>query len=141
MTALTGEMRRVLVDTSAYYALADGSDSSHNKAVELARRLAVERWRLFTTNFVLAETHALLLRRAGRELARRVVRDIREGSVSVVRVTATDEEKAWALIDQYADKDFSFTDAASFIVAGRLGISHAFSFDRNFWQYGMSAIS
>jgi predicted nucleic acid-binding protein len=33
-------MRRVFVDTSAYYALTDSRDANHSVAVETARRLA-----------------------------------------------------------------------------------------------------
>ncbi len=54
---------RVFVDTSAYYALTDRRDSRHANAQEMARRLANERRRLFTTNFMVAETHALVLAR------------------------------------------------------------------------------
>jgi predicted nucleic acid-binding protein len=47
-----------------------------------------------------------------------------------------DESRAVDLIARYTDKDFSFTDATSFVVMERLEIFHAFSFDSDFTQYG-----
>ena len=57
--------------------------------------------------------------------------------LAIVRVTAADERKAREIIAQYDDKDFSLTDAVSFAIAERLGISYAISFDHHFGQYGL----
>lgn len=48
-------------DTGAYFALSVVRDINHEAARLIGRRLITERWRLYTTNFVLAETHALFL--------------------------------------------------------------------------------
>lgn len=55
---------------------------------------------------------------------------------TLVRVTEEDEEAALNLIARYHDKDFSLTDATSFVVMERLGLRHALSFDDDFRQYG-----
>jgi predicted nucleic acid-binding protein len=98
--------------------------------------LAAERARLHTTNFVVAEAHALILRRIGRNVARRFVNELRTGVLTVVRVSELDEEHAVAIINRNDDKDFSYVDATSFAVMERLGIDEGFSFDRHFRQYG-----
>lgn len=65
-----------------------------------------------------------------------------EGSATVVvRVRASDEERARRIIFRYTDKDFSFADAVSFAVMERLQISHAFTFDRHFAQYGFTVLT
>jgi uncharacterized protein len=128
--------RRVFVDTSAYYALTDRRDSRHANAQEIARRLANEHRRLFTTNFMVAETHALVLARLGRSVAAAVLSALDRSTTTVIRVSAADERRARAIIAQFDDKDFSLTDATSFAVMDRLRIRQVFTFDRNFAQYG-----
>jgi predicted nucleic acid-binding protein len=39
------------------------------------------------------------------------------------------------------DKDFTLTDATSFAVMERLGITYAFTFDHPFTQYGFIALT
>jgi len=139
--SVTPPPHRALIDTSAYYALTDRSENTHQAARAIQQRLIMERWRLFTTNFILAETHALLLNRLGYSLALRVLQAIDQSATTAVRVTAEDERRARSLIVRYDDKAFSLTDALSFIVMDRLQITHAFTFDRNFLQYGLLTLT
>ena len=133
--------RGAFVDTGAYFALSVVRDSNHDAARAIAAQLIAERWRLTTTNFILAETHALFLNRVGRREALRALQAIERSDTTLVRVTPADERRAWAIIEQYADKDFTLTDATSFAVMERLGLTHAFSFDRNFAQYGFTVLT
>jgi len=128
--------RRVFVDTSAYVALALSSETDHADAQAIAKQLMSERRPLFTTNFILAETHALFLARAGREVALRALDQIESSTTTVVRVSAADEQRARAVLRRYDDKHFSLTDATSFAVMERLRMREAFTFDRHFEQYG-----
>ena len=132
--------RRVFVDTSAHYALADPHDGNHERATAIAQRLIAEHWRLFTTNFIVAEIHALLLVRRGRTVAWVALQEKDHSTMTVVRVSAADEQRAREIIARYHDKDFSLTDAASFAVMERLGISTAFTFDHHFAQRGLSGL-
>jgi predicted nucleic acid-binding protein len=133
--------RRVLIDTSAFFALTAPRDAAHHPALAIQQRLITERWRLYTTNLVIAETHALVLARLGRTIALRTLQRIDQGTTTIVRVSMADERRAREIITQYDDKDFSLTDATSFAVMERLRIAHAFTFDRNFVQYGLSVLS
>jgi hypothetical protein len=72
----------------------------HREANAVRSRLVRERWRLLTTNFILAETHALLLNRLGRAIALRVVSSIIASSTTVIRVRAADEARAWQILKQ-----------------------------------------
>lgn len=132
---------QALLDTSAYYALIDTAENTHRKAQEIQHRLIAERWRLITTNFILAETHALVLSRLGYHTALRILQDIDTSSTAIVRITLADEREARELLVKYDDKRFSLTDALSFAVMERLSISHAFTFDRNFMQYGLRSLT
>jgi len=125
-----------LVDTSGFYALTDPRDDHHEDGLATQQHLIAQRYRLFTTNFIVAETHALLLNRLGYHVALRALEDIDRSTTRILRVTATDERRAREILVQYDDKAFSLTDATSFVVMERLGIPRAFTFDRNFRQYG-----
>ena len=140
-TGRGSQARRTLVDTSAYFALLDTDDTNHQQARTISARLIAEGWRLFTTSFVLAETHALLLNRLSQQIATRFLRDMEDSPTTLVWVTPRDVERAKAIIYQYTDKDFSLTDAASFAVMERLRLPTAFSFDRHFAQYGLTVLS
>lgn len=129
-------MKSVFLDTSGFYAALNRKDAAHREARRLFSQAREERWSLFTTNFVVAETHALILIRRGRSHAWRFLQSIYAGSINVVRVEEQDERRARSILERYADKDFSYCDAISFAVMERLGISEVVSFDAHFRQYG-----
>ena len=133
--------RRVFIDTAAFYALVDSSEMRHLAADSIHLRLAQERWRLFTTNYIVAETHALLQVRLGHHYALRFLDEMDQSPTVIVRVTSLDERRSREILHQYADKSFSFTDATSFAVMERLRIDIAFTFDRNFVQYGLTVLT
>lgn len=126
-------MKEVFVDTGAFYAALNQKDKYHQKAVQLFTRAVEEEWQLFTSNFVVAETHALILTRLGRDLATDWLRDV---PAVVMRVTEVDESKAKRIIFGYQDKEFSYCDATSFAVMERMRIREVMAFDPHFTQYG-----
>jgi predicted nucleic acid-binding protein len=126
------------VDTSAVYALVDRDDTHHRKAVSLLRSLSQRGLKPLLTNFIVAESHALLLSRLGPEIARDwLLRQI----WPVETVSPQDEAKAREIIQRYVDKSFSYTDATSFAVMERLAIREAFAFDPHFRQYGLKLLA
>ena len=133
--------RRVFVDSSAYLALLDRQDNNHSRAAAIVRWLAAERFRHFTTNILVVETHSLLLSRMGLRQATQFLREIGQSNTIVVRARQADEDYAKEIIFRYQDKDFSLADGISFAVMERLGIARAFSFDRHFAQYGFSVLT
>lgn len=133
--------RRLFVDSAAYLALLDDSDEHHANSIVILNRIAEQRLRPYTSNAVIIESHALILSALGIKAASQFLHDIAESNTVIVRVRATDEERAKQIIYQYDDKDFSFTDALSFVLMERLGIRQAFSFDRHFEQYGFLVLA
>lgn len=140
-TRSASSTRRAFLDTSAYFAVTDNSDSDHGTARALFERLAAFKTRLFTSNLIVVETHALLLSRLNPPIARRFLQGIRQGTTTLVWVTPDDFQRAYQIIDTYDDKGFSLTDATSFVVMERLGIPYAFTFDRHFGQYGLNVLT
>jgi uncharacterized protein len=131
---------RVLVDASAYFALLDQDDAYHSQARMIRDRVITEGFLLFTTSFVLPETHALLLNRLSQDIATSFLKDLEQSTTTLVWVTPADVQRAQAIIYQYEDKDFSLTDATSFAVMERLRIPYAFTFDHHFAQYGLTVL-
>lgn len=131
-------MRRVFVDTSAFFAHLVAEDAHHAKARALFERADREAWTLITTNAVVWETYTLIRIRAhnGRELALGFLEDIQDGLCDIERVRPVDETRAIDLLRRYADKKYSFCDALSFVVMEQLGVAEALAFDDDFRSYG-----
>lgn len=132
---------RVFIDTSAYYALNDARESEHERAREAMSLLPQYRARLFTTNFIIDELPALVLRRLGGDVALNVIKGVMGSTINLVRVSEEDEQKALAIIETYKDKGFSYTDATSFAVMERLQINTAFTFGYHFKQFGLTILT
>ena len=125
--------RSVLWDSSAILALLDADDADHVRAVATARGIASERRPSFITNYVEAETHALLLRRLGRGIAREW---LLTGGVTVVPVLPAEEQRAKEILARHTDKDWTLCDAISFAVLDTRRVTRAFTFDHHFRHYG-----
>jgi predicted nucleic acid-binding protein len=135
-------VKRVFVDTGAFFALRVPEDRFHEHARVLYQRANVEHWRLITTNAVLIETYSLLLSRArgGRRTAIEFLDMIASDDYRVERTRITDEQRAVALLRAHDDKTYSLCDALSFVVMERLRIKEAIAFDRHFREYGRFTI-
>jgi predicted nucleic acid-binding protein len=136
MTNRASGPRSALVDSSATLALADRDDKNHGAAVQIHTNLVAARARLYTTNFLIDETYTLILVRMGYRFAVQFLDEVRAGTVTIVRISVADEDLAEHVLRRYQDKRFSYTDATSFAVMERLRIQSAFTFDRNFAEYG-----
>jgi predicted nucleic acid-binding protein len=116
--------------------MADSNDEHHAAAAAVAAELDRLRMPLFASNLVLAEIHALILKRFGISRAHELAELIRsDPTTTVLRVDEGVEDEEMALIRKYSDKPFSLTDATSFVLIARHNISYAFAFDSDYRQY------
>ena len=128
-------MNRIFADAGYWAALRNRRDALHPRALQVARRLVNERWAVITTPFVFAEAYAILSRMPNAR--QQVVRDTWENPiVQMEQPSYDDQQEALALLKEHADKTFSFTDALSFVIMGRLELRYAVSFDGHFKQFG-----
>ena len=97
--------------------------------------------RMVTSNYVMAESHALILRRSNRQIALAFLDNLLSSNVRILRLEPEEELLAIDLLRQFADKDFSFTDATSFVLMDRLRIHDAFAFDEDFARYGFTLLT
>jgi predicted nucleic acid-binding protein len=129
---------RIFVDTSAWYAIIDKNDQDHAVAVS---KIPILDRPLVTSNYIFDEILTLLQARLGPSIAIPFGQKLWDQEVSaLIRITEEDEEKAWRVFRQYADKGSSFTDCTSFALLERLDINTVFAFDDHFVQYGKFAI-
>jgi len=131
----------LFVDTSAWYPLLVAGHPDHATLASALRAAVDERHRVVTTNLVVAETHALVMRRAVRAPALAFARTVDMAPNVVVRITREIETAAirdW--LDRYADHDFSLTDAVSFAVMKERGIRDVLTLDNHFVVAGFRAL-
>ncbi len=132
---------KVLVDSSGFLAGLNPRDEHYREARAIWDYLSDRRFRLYTTNFLIAETHSLIIVRIGHQHARTFLQNIARTHITTIRIRASDEQQARDIVLRYTDKDFSLIDAISFVIMQRVGIPYAFTFDHHFSQYGLNVLS
>lgn len=131
--------RDVFADTSAFIAMRVSDDEHHDAAQQYLKIIRAKRLRLHTTNFILDEVYTYFCR--FHVVAVEMAELIRDNPlITLHRVNQEDEERAWQILQQYGDKGFSYTDAASFALMQRLEIMTVFAFDEHFEQYGRFSV-
>ena len=131
-------MKRLFVDTSAWFAFFNGADPDN----EAVAKILVE-WdgRLVTTEYVFDEIVTLLRYRVDHHTARRAGKVLRNGDIATLAtVELRDVEEAWNRFCKQADKKYSFTDCTSFAVMDRLGLTKAAAVDPDFRRAGFQVL-
>ena len=130
---------KIYVDTSAFYALIDRSDSYHTQASALWPVLLHDSITLLTSNYVVWETVCLLQRRIGFEAASLWYKDIL-GVLDVLWVDAGTHQRAYELWLNLGRRRLSLVDCVSFVTMHRQEIEKAFCFKPHFTDYGFSLL-
>ena len=133
-------MERVFADTGYWIALLNPRDDLHEKASRAARAYNADQ--IVTSEMVLTEFlngfsgYGPRLRAA----AAAAVTALRKSSVVVVPQSSQLFEKALRLYQDMADKNWSLTDCASFVIMGGQQLSVALTHDRHFVQAGFQTL-
>ena len=130
-------LEEIFVDASAWVALADKDDAYHKRAASIYPQLLKIGKDLVTSNLVIAETYIIILKELGHEAALKFLEGLKT-SPRILKVYSNEdiEAEAMSLLKKYADQDFSYTDAVSFVIMKREKIRKAFSFDKHFLTIG-----
>jgi len=123
----------LFVDTSAWFAVVVRSHPDHPSVSAALRQQVGAGVRVVTTNLVIAETQALLMRRAGRSVALDFVQRVRRPPNLVIASTHALEGQAigdW--LSRFDDQSFSLCDSVSFAVMAARRIAEALTLDRHF---------
>lgn len=129
----------IFLDRGAFCAFTDSRDSYHVIAVEQFSVILKEKRSLVTTNFIVDETYTWIRYRLGFQQAQDFICRIRESQgndgfrLEVVTVDRQLEDKAFRMLEKYADQDLSYTDATSLALIKSRRISQVFTFDHHFY--------
>ncbi len=131
----------VFVDTAAFFALENERDRYHTEAIDTRHELMAKGVRLITSDYILDEVYTLIRMRVGHRAAVDFGESVQASRFFRIEpVTPPDFEAAWRIFSRYDDKPFTFTDCTSFALMERLKVRTAFTFDRNFREYGRFAV-
>lgn len=121
----------LFVDTSALYALADGSDRHHHEAVS-ALRASVGTTSVVMSDHIVVESWLLISSRLGRTAAMKFWDGLSVEVFTVLGVTAEDLRRGREIAREWPDQSFSIVDCTSFALIERLDIRRACAFDAHF---------
>lgn len=128
----------IFVDTSAWFASVVPSDADHRAA---SLWVSQNTQALLTTDYVIDETLTLLRTRREAQRAISLGEAFFSNELSTIYyLTEEDVWQTWQTFQQFADKNWSFTDCASKVVMEKLELIQAFSFDRHFRQFGSISV-
>jgi predicted nucleic acid-binding protein len=117
---------QILLDTSLLYALNDADDQNHAKAVDFLSSLTAG---LLLPAPVLPELCYLLHSRLGHIAMRRFLAGLVSSDIALVTIETSDLLRITEILNQYADANLDFTDAAIITMAERLGLERIATFD------------
>ena len=136
-------MAEIFVDTAGWGNLLDPSQSLHAEALTVYRKASRKRHTFVTTNYILIELVALLTSplRISRPKIVAFVDSVKASKrVELVHIDHTMDEKAWRLLRDRQDKDWSLVDCSSFVVMQNRGIFKALTSDHHFEQAGFRCL-
>jgi predicted nucleic acid-binding protein len=125
------------IDTSAFIAFCDRSDSHHSEYL----RLFSEPPPLVTSSLVIAEGHGWFLRRYDQRMAIRFLALIRElKPLRVLPFGAEDLKKVTALLGKYSDQTVTLADLHGLVLMRERRIRECWSTDRHLTLTGARLI-
>jgi len=132
-------MSELFVDTSGWANLIDVSQPFHRITAQIYQDARSQKRKMITTSYIITELVALLSSplHIPRPKAIAFIQGLKNSPyVDVVFVTQEIDAKAWELLSQRQDKEWSLVDCSSFVVMQDRKITDALTSDRHFEQAG-----
>ncbi len=131
----------IFVDTSAWIAVSDSGENTHQAVTTLYKQLLKSSVRLITSDLVIAESQILLRRRMGANAANIFLDSVNYSpSIEIVFLDSETELAAKKVLEKFSDQELSFTDAASFAIMKSHKMRTAFTLDKHFAIVGFRTI-
>ena len=129
----------IFIDTAAFLAVLNANDRFHGRAKPAWDAILASDAILFSSNYVLLETTALLQHRFGIEAVRLFENDI----LPVIEIVWLDEiihKQGMSALLIANRRDLSLVDCTSFEIMRQIGIDAAFTFDAHFREQGFKVL-
>ena len=129
----------IFIDTAAFLAVLNAKDQFHPAARQVWDEILASDAALFSSNYVVLETTALLQHRFGIEAVRLFESDI----LPIVEIEWVDEtihKQGMSALLAANRRSLSLVDCTSFEVMRRVGMDTAFTFDPHFPELGFKVI-
>jgi len=133
--------KAVFLDTSAWLALTNKSDTFHAKAKKARSKLLKAKSKCYVTDYVIVEVANSLSRSPWRSAAIQLITSIHSSeTIEIIRIDQDMYDEAWNLYTSRKDKEWGLTDCTSFVVMNRYAIRDAFTNDHHFKQAGFNLL-
>lgn len=119
--------KRIVFDTSAFYALVSRTDSLHAQAMLCYERILDWEWETWTTSYVLVETQTLIHNRLGFECLKTFIETVPD-IMRILWVESSITEEALKRMVANKGQKLSFVDWTTVVASEKLRAS-AFSFN------------
>ena len=129
----------IFIDTAAFLAVLNANDRFHGLAKPAWDEILSSDAALFTSNYVLLETTALLQHRFGIEAVRLFESDILP-ILEIVWVDETIHQQGMSALLVANRRELSLVDCTSFEIMRQKGMEAAFTFDAHFRVQGFMVI-
>ena len=132
-------MSDLFVDTSGWANLIDVSQLFHSLSVKIYQNARSQKHKIITTSYIITELIALLSKplRIPRPKAIAFIQSLKTSPyVEVIHISKEIDTKAWELLMQRQDKEWSLVDCSSFIVMQECKITESLTSDHHFEQAG-----
>lgn len=129
----------VFIDTAAFLAILNADDLYHPSAMLAWDEILSSESTLFSSNYVLLETTAILQHRFGIEAVRLFENDIRP----IIEITWVDDalhKQGMSALLVANRRNLSLVDCTSFEIIRQFGLDEVFTFDPHFREQGFNVI-
>ncbi len=116
-----------ILDTSFLFALTDLSDRNHNRVLSVAQNINEL---LVLPTVVLPEVCYLIASRLGHRAMRQFLSNLLDNNIQFESLTPDNLKRVNEILEQYADNQLDFVDAAIVTIAERSNITRILTLDR-----------
>lgn len=130
---------KIFVDTSAILALLNDQDRFHESAKNEWTGIIKSDALLFSSNYIILETIAILQHRFGADAVRLFIGSI-QPVINILWINEDLHNSALSIILTINNRDLSLVDSTSFEFMRKMELNSVFTFDRHFSEQGFKVV-